>query len=282
MTAPIITFYLLLVLLMGVRRAHGFIPIAPNAELHWTHHIPHSMAFSSRPQYNYLAPLSSLAEDSVGDGIIADANWNENNGFFIKEICSSDGALDVPQLIGIDVDSIKKHDDDDDGSSNIIQKSRLYEPEIYFVAIFNGTKIDGNPEAKDNELGNDDASPRENHIMGAVSSQLRHRAPLIAGPSSSSEGDSSTSEALPSVPLPTPHVYAANMLVDVKMRRRGVGTALLSSVMEYANSWSDRMEEKIPIVLSVDHDNTGARAMYERAGFEYLEQNSVFCMMVLW
>jgi len=68
------------------------------------------------------------------------------------------------------------------------------------------------------------------------------------------------------------------------MQRKGVATELLSSVAkEYANSWSERMgAEKIPLVLSVDNDNVGAVTLYERAGFEYLEQNNVFCMMVRW
>ena len=40
-------------------------------------------------------------------------------------------------------------------------------------------------------------------------------------------------------------------------------------------------EERVPIVLSVDSDNTPALRLYEKFGFKYLEQNSVFCMMAL-
>ena len=35
------------------------------------------------------------------------------------------------------------------------------------------------------------------------------------------------------------------------------------------------------MVLSVDTDNIAALRLYEKFGFDYLEQNDVFCMMVL-
>jgi ribosomal protein S18 acetylase RimI-like enzyme len=44
---------------------------------------------------------------------------------------------------------------------------------------------------------------------------------------------------------------------------------------------SDEDTTMIPIVLSVDTDNIPAVRLYEKFGFEYLEQNDVFCMMVL-
>ena len=153
--------------------------------------------------------------------------------------------------------------------------SPQYEPEALFVATYNGTKHGDN--AANRQLEN--AFARKNAIIGVVSAQLRRRSPLIAGPINAK--DSSTA-ALPSVNLPSPHVYVANMRVDDRMQRKGVGMALLSSVMEYASSWSEQMNEKIPIVLSVDNDNIGAIALYERVGFDYLEQNNVFRMMILW
>lgn len=147
-----------------------------------------------------------------------------------------------------------------------------YEAESYFVALYNGT----NDELRCSFAG-------QNGIVGIVSAQIRRRAPLIAGPSNSGEdddGDDST--ALPSVPLPSPHVYIANMRVDDKMRRKGIGLALLSSVQEYARSWSKEMgEDSIPLVLSVDSDNKAAIRLYERFGFEYIEKNDIFCMMIL-
>ncbi|KAL7528080.1 hypothetical protein ACHAXR_003222, partial [Thalassiosira sp. AJA248-18] len=148
-----------------------------------------------------------------------------------------------------------------------------YEPETYFVAVYNGTDGEGN---SDHGLGA--AFARQNEVVGVVSAQLRRRSPLIAGPSN---GDDPSNSALPSVPIPCPHVYLANMRVDGNMRRKGVGMALLSSVREYANSWSKKMNEEIPIVLSVDNDNSQAIGLYEKFGFDYLESNSVFCIMTL-
>lgn len=47
------------------------------------------------------------------------------------------------------------------------------------------------------------------------------------------------------------------------------------------NPSSHNEEERIPIVLSVDTDNIPAVRLYEKFGFEYLERNDVFCIMVL-
>ena len=46
------------------------------------------------------------------------------------------------------------------------------------------------------------------------------------------------------------------------------------------SSKNDDETAMIPIVLSVDTDNIPAIRLYEKFGFEYLEQNDVFCMMV--
>ena len=162
-----------------------------------------------------------------------------------------------------------------------------YEPETYFVAVYNGTTgtgTAGNTATLDSE-GKDEQRETvaiQREIVGVVSAQLRHRAPLIAGPSS----DDAT--PLPSVSIPSPHVYVANMLVHDKMRRKGVGMALLSSVLQYTKSWNKKImdddDEKIPIpiVLSVDSDNVGAIKLYEQFGFDFLERNTVFCIMALW
>lgn len=40
------------------------------------------------------------------------------------------------------------------------------------------------------------------------------------------------------------------------------------------------MDERIPMVLSVDSDNGAARSLYEHFGFDYLEENDIFCVMV--
>ena len=86
----------------------------------------------------------------------------------------------------------------------------------------------------------------------------------------------------PSVPLPTPHVYIANMKVDTKMQRRGIAMSLLCAVTEYTKSWCEEINENdIPMVLSVDNDNLPAINLYEKYGFTYLEQNDVFRMMIM-
>ena len=199
-----------------------------------------------------------------------------------NSIISEEEAIDI---------LMENYDDDGNYRYTIPQ----YEPETYFVAVYNGTGTTG---TAGNTAGNNTATSDANSvgkdeqreplfaiqygIVGVVSAQLRHRAPLIAGPSS----DDAT--PLPSVSIPSPHVYVANMLVDDKMRRKGVGMALLSSVLQYTKSWSEKMndddDEKIPIpiVLSVDSDNVGAIKLYEQFGFDFLERNDVFCMMALW
>jgi GNAT superfamily N-acetyltransferase len=159
------------------------------------------------------------------------------------------------------------NDYDEDGSFKYSNITLEHEPETYSVAISHGS-INGD-DAQEGELWN--VSAERNQIIGVVSAQLRRRSPLIAS--------SSNEVALPSVPLPSPHVWVANMRVDDKMQRKGVGMALLSSVRDDAKHW---ISEKIPLVLSVDYDNVGARSLYEKVGFEYLERNNVFCIMIFW
>ena len=84
--------------------------------------------------------------------------------------------------------------------------------------------------------------------------------------------------------VPSPHVYVANLRVDEGMRRRGVAAALLSSVI----SWNEERDNSrdggataTPLVLSVDNDNVGAIRLYERFGFDYLERNGHYCVMIL-
>mmetsp|Transcript_2754 Transcript_2754/g.5898 ORF Transcript_2754/g.5898 Transcript_2754/m.5898 type:complete len:407 (+) Transcript_2754:65-1285(+) len=253
---------------------------------------------------------------------------------------------------------------DDDTSTSISD----YDSEVYFVAIQHDNDNDNISTNNDNILLqsaitnsdcaslNDLPSTNENNdvaIMGIVAIQLRHKSPLIAGPSTTAtitntnisenndsddnfnpRGDGNTD--LPAVALPTPHFYILTVQVDEQFRQRGIGLSLLHAVVEYCKGYSEQLshrvglqqhhdvdgdddsigesknenlllqklrqrqqnrrnkhtnrqnskastndEERIPIVLSVDTDNIPAVRLYEKFGFEYLERNEVFCMMVL-
>jgi len=152
-----------------------------------------------------------------------------------------------------------------------------YEPETYFCALYNGSTVESTTQSLFADT---------NGIVGIVSAQLRKRAPLIAGPSinpnNNDSSETSNVHNAPSVPLPTPHVYIANMKVDTKMQRRGIAMSLLCAVTEYTKSWCEEINENdIPMVLSVDNDNLPAINLYEKYGFTYLEQNDVFRMMIM-
>ena len=220
-------------------------------------------------------------------------NHNDENDFFIETASTKARALDVKVFRGSTVsakeyvleqrqrgnemteneaiDALMKNYND----GEYIFNPPHYEAEAYFVAVYNG--------ATNNSI-EENAFDRTNGVVGVVSAQLRRRSPLIAGPSSNdeNENDSLDSTALPSVPIPSPHIYVAYMRVDDKMRRRGVGIELLLAVKEYAKTWGEEMDENIPMVLSVDNDNVGAIRLYEMFGFEYLEKNDVFRVMIMW
>ncbi|KAK1733217.1 hypothetical protein QTG54_016074 [Skeletonema marinoi] len=248
----------------------------------------------------------------------------------------------------------------DDTSTSISD----YDSEVYFVAVQHDNDNDNISTNNDNILlqsaitNSDCASlndlPSTNNdvaIMGIVAIQLRHKSPLIAGPSTTAtitnnnsnpsgddncipRGDGNTD--LPAVALPTPQFYILTVQVDEQFRQRGIGLSLLHAVVEYCKGYSEQLshrvglqqhhdvdgdddsigesknenlllqklrqrqqnrrnkrsnrqnnkatttnEERIPIVLSVDTDNIPAVRLYEKFGFEYLERNEVFCMMVL-
>mmetsp|Transcript_2755 Transcript_2755/g.5900 ORF Transcript_2755/g.5900 Transcript_2755/m.5900 type:complete len:414 (+) Transcript_2755:65-1306(+) len=253
---------------------------------------------------------------------------------------------------------------DDDTSTSISD----YDSEVYFVAIQHDNDNDNISTNNDNILLqsaitnsdcaslNDLPSTNENNdvaIMGIVAIQLRHKSPLIAGPSTTAtitntnisenndsddnfnpRGDGNTD--LPAVALPTPHFYILTVQVDEQFRQRGIGLSLLHAVVEYGKGYREQYshhvglqqqqngngdddsigesknenlliqklrqrqqnrrnkhtnrqnskastndEERIPIVLSVNTGNIPAVRLYEKFGFEYLERNEVFCMMVL-
>lgn len=147
------------------------------------------------------------------------------------------------------IDYLMKNYDDD---GNYIMKSSggksntndedytttYYVADTYFVAIYNGTDMEA-------------AFHRQNGIVGVVSAHPRCTSTL----------------QLPVSRLPSTHdhVYVANLRVHDKMQRLGVGKALMSLVI----AWNQQMHEEatMPLVLSVDNDNTAAIRLYKKLGF---------------
>jgi len=107
---------------------------------------------------------------------------------------------------------------------------------------------------------------RQNGVMGVVSAQIRFQdSAMIVSPE--------TIANITSLDVVLPqHVYLANMRVDDQMRRKGVGSALLNAVVEYARAESGPQM----VLLSVENDNSGAIEMYKRGGFQYLDKNEEF------
>lgn len=156
--------------------------------------------------------------------------------------------------------------------------------EVYFVAVYcsgNETLRNG---AEDANIKMDPALfDRTNGVIGVVSAQQRDSSPLVPD---SSIDDTEQQTANLELDIPFPHIYLASMRVHQSFRRTGIGRALLSSVVDYAKPFSPGKHVQIgthlPIVLSVDNDNSGAVSMYEKFGFEYLEKNDIFSTMVFW
>jgi len=70
--------------------------------------------------------------------------------------------------------------------------------------------------------------------------------------------------------IPFPHVYLKNLRVDERMRKRGVGLALVRAVKAYA------LETGVPaIVLDVEPSNVSAVNLYRREGFEFVKTGSM-------
>lgn len=253
------------------------------------------LGFSCRPvcltPRHQLVFLPNVVVDSSADNnveCIFEGNFdhkNDTRDYFIQQVHPKAKAIDIKSIQGSIAKSKKIFEQQQEGNGRSVYNGAVcsimsyydedgifkrdtttlqYEPETHFVAICNGTKNNDKVWSK---------SPERDQIIGVVSAQLRSKSPLIAG--------SSNKTTLPSVPLPSPHVWISNMRVHDRVRRKGVGTALLSSVKTYAKNCIEHTTEKITLVLSVDYDNVGARIFYEKLGFEYLERNSVFCIMTM-
>ena len=249
-----------------------------------------SSNYDIHQQSHHVFLSSSITNNIESSGSGTDSNIDD---FFIQQVTLKSSALDVKVFRGFSktagehvieqmqstppiiiseeeaIDFIMKnyHDNGDYKYNN----NPHYGPETYFMAIYDYNNIKSNDDTR--------LFTRTNGVVGVVSAQLRKRAPLIAGPSTDNE-DKHTN-VLPVVPLPTPHVYVANMSVDEKMQRRGIAMALLQAVKVYTKSLSEELNEDIPIILSVDNDNVPAIKLYEKFGFEYLETNDEFRVMIL-
>ncbi len=220
----------------------------------------------------------NLAAFSTSVGADTDSNLHDNVNYSIRQVSNKARALDVKVFRGFSVsarehivDQQRKNGEevseaqaidflmknyDNDGNYIMAGGMKSYEPETYFAAMYNGA-----------ERERMECFSRQNGIIGVVSAQLRRRTPLGDDPSE-----------LTATP---PHIYIANMRVHDNMQRQGVGKALLSSVIAHAISLNERMDEAISLVLSVENDNLGAIHLYEQLGFEYVEKNKFFGLMLL-
>lgn len=59
------------------------------------------------------------------------------------------------------------------------------------------------------------------------------------------------------------------------MRRKGIGSALLNAVVEYAEAESGPQM----VLLTVENYNSAAIEVYKRGGFQYLDINEEFGTM---
>jgi len=242
----------------------------------------------------FFGVSSPITDSNIASSSSTDSTPNIDD-FFIQQVTLKASALDVkvfrgfsktagehvieqmqstpPNIISEEeaIDFIMKnyHNNGDYKYNN----NPHYGPETYFMAIYDHNDIENNDD--DTRL-----FTRTNGVVGVVSAQLRKRAPLIAGPGTNNE-DKDNTNVRPAVSLPSPHVYVANMSVDNKMQRRGIAMSLLQAIKVYTKSLSEELNEDIPIVLSVDNDNLPAIKLYEKFGFEYLETNDEFRVMIL-
>lgn len=247
-----------------------------------------------QPSHHVFLSSSSTTDSNIACSSSTDSTPNIDD-FFIQQVTLKASALDVKVFRGFSktagehvlqqlqltppnimseeeaIDFIMKnyHDNGDYMYNN----HPHYGPETYFMAIY---------EYNDNIESNDDTMlfTRTNGVVGVVSAQLRKRAPLIAGQRTTDNEDKETN-VLPAVSLPSPHVYVANMSVDNKMQRKGIAMSLLQAVKVYTKSLIDELNEDIPIILSVENDNLPAIKLYEKFGFQYLETNDEFRVMIL-
>jgi ribosomal protein S18 acetylase RimI-like enzyme len=110
---------------------------------------------------------------------------------------------------------------------------------------------------------------RQNGVMGVVSAQIRFQDSALMFSPETIASITGLDAVLPQ------HVYLANLRVDDQMRRKGIGSALLNAVVEYAEAESGPQM----VLLTVENYNSAAIEVYKRGGFQYLDINEEFGTM---
>lgn len=219
---------------------------------------------------------------SVAFSMRAD-NRNIIPDFHIEKVSTKERALDVRIFRGFSISPaefiLKKHHENAekvplseaevidhlmpgyDAASNEINHVSPHEREVYFAAVLS------NQYDEEEKLLYQDFA-RQNGVMGVVRTQVRHQDSVVC-----LEDMLSSNSNL----CQPPHVYLSNLRIDDSMRRRGLGTALLSAVTSYCRA----IEGVNLILLSVDNDNEGAIDAYKKCGYRYVTRNDVFGTMYL-
>ena len=65
-------------------------------------------------------------------------------------------------------------------------------------------------------------------------------------------------------------IYIINLSVEQKFHRQGIATNLIEEFINYCDLYNPN---ELPIYLNVDKDNEKAKKLYEKLGFEILEQD---------
>ncbi len=294
--------------------ASAFAPSHPHHSVHWIkkHHCQlHSQTTESTSTINAMITIERVStkqraldvrvyrgfQKSCDEYIsmkqkqaMGERNESDNNNENIDNvsIITKEEALNV---------LMKGYDDNGDYINHVSP----HDLPVFFAAIYNGDKY---KQGDTQDFGSqqhdelDKLFSRQNGIMGVVSAQVRNRNAhrsknkMRKRSNDESSGNSSmddwnTKSSLKLDDLPC-HVYLANMSVDDRMRRKGVGTLLLNAVSEYARSMATGDDNRngdndiVPLViLSVDNDNEGAIQFYQRHGYKFFDRNENFGSMYL-
>lgn len=122
-----------------------------------------------------------------------------------------------------------------------------------------GTVVPNDPIVQFVACSDDARYTRTNGVVGSVDAQVRR--PHM-------DENNIVADCFP---LPSPYVYLADLEVHVSMREKGVGTALVSEVVEFANAQISMSGSGV--MLNVDSHNESAIRIYQRGGFHLLDYN---------